>query len=800
MNSRKSTEIRLLNRCTRLLFCVILYSCIISAAVVFCTHPSYAIAKESTLTVGISFGTVTMTLNPTAAGVFSQSSDVTITAATDNYTGYKLKISAGGSGDMKTTGGDTFDSLSSITAQSDFHSSSLYNNKWGYKPSKYVTSSGGINTTVTNTTNFLPAPTSAGDFLDITSSANSVANTYTFSVGARVDTTQPAGSYSYTYVITAISNDIVYNVTYDANTSETVNSMPSPNPQALTITGGTATANSYATLDSSVPVMTTGNPILTFGGWCDVATTIDSSTGNYLCSETTYQAGGDYPIDQTASGANITLYAIWLVDPFPTVFSQTGKCVFNNGTISGSQCQDYVNDDFIDTGVALYSNDNYQLDYEVHFTIDTYNPNSQSDSQATIFNDKLSSSVTGSPYGGKSPGIVVRNTSSKYFEIKSSYGAPTEHAESRDVVKAPVATAYAGTDVRIFRIDGVIYTSVDNGPLVFLQDYTSFNQQFGLTAWFGAYPDNVNCTVNCTAAKRYFTGELSDMYIKLGDIPAGNILDITYDANGGTPSTTIYKIIDGNALEEFPEVTNSGWLFDGWWTASSGGQQVTTATVPSATTTYYAHWYKSVTDAQITNTSVSMSVSDTETINITNAADIEPYTLTSSNTSVATVNSSGVITAVSNGTATITLTGAKTGDTRTISVVVGTIINVDFDSQGGTPSSYREPVADGGSFSSLPEPTRSGYSFEGWYTGTNGTGTKLTTSTVFNSNTPTQYYAHWEEPTYVCKIAEAGTLHTETCNQTGSNGCKGASLPSNIITYGSIVDQRSMIRLRLLFQ
>ena len=757
----------------------------------FQINSACGIAKQSTISVATDTNTLSATILASPTGEFGQSTNSTITVSTDNYTGYTLKFAATSSStSLDNDDDDSIESISSAISENDFRTSGNYNNKWGYKPSQYITVNNGINTTVANT-NFLPAPDVNGDTLDVTNAANSTSNTYTLSFGARVNYDIPAGTYSNEFVIIALANTITYNVNYDDNTAETVTGMPSPNPQELLVDGGTPAAESYAKLSNAVPVMTSGT-IRSFGGWCTVSTTYNSNTGNDECSGTIYQAGDDYPIDQTVDGSNITLYAIWLTDPFPTVFSQVGKCIFNNGTISGSECQDYVNDNFIDTGVALYSSDNYQKDYEVHFTLDAYVPSAQPDSQSTVFNDKLSSSVTGSPYGGKSPGIVVRKNSSNNLEIKSTYGAPTDHVETRYVVKTPPATAYAGTDIRIFRIDGIIYTSVDNGPLVFLQDYTSFNQQFGLSAWFGAYPDNVNCTENCTAAKRYFTGEMSNMYIKLGDMPASNIIDVTFDANGGTPSTTAYKIINGNALGEFPEVMNSGWLFDGWWTASSGGQQITTATVPTETTIYYAHWYKSVTDAQITNTSIAMLVSDTETINITNAADIEPYTLTSSDTSVATVSSAGVITAVGNGAATITLTGTKTGDTRTISVSVGNLIYVDFDSQGGTPSTYTEPVANGGSFSSLPEPTWTGHTFEGWYTGIDGAGTQLTTSTVFDANTPTQYYAKWGEPTYVCKIAEANTLHTETCSQTGSNGCKGTSWPNNTITYGSIVNDTTL--------
>ena len=758
-----------------------------------------AVAKESTLTVSMPTNVLQLTVMPSFGGTFAKSSNAQISVSTDNFTGYTASIATTDSTSLVNGNDDEIESISSNISEATFSASSTYNNKWGYKPSQYVTISNNVETVVQNS-DYLPAPSTAGDLLAITHAANATgtSNNYTLSFGVRVDMNLPADTYDTTYVLKVVANSIVYNITYDDNArqGETISGMPSPNPQVLEIDGGTPVADSYGTLSNAVPTMS-ASTIRTFGGWCTTTTTYNSNTGNDECAGTIYQPGDDYPIDQTADGSNITLYAIWLTDPFPMVWSQMGKCVFTStqtgsnpatydGDVSGSECTEYAGDDYIDTGIALYSNDNYQKDYEVHFTLDSFNPGGQRETQATIFNDKLSSAVTASPYGGKSPGLVVRITSSKTIEIKSTYGAPTDHVEDKIVTKTPYATAYNGTDVRIFRIDGIIYTSIDNGPLVQLQDYTPFNQQFGLTAWFGAYPDNVNCTEGCTAAKRFITGELSNMYIKLGDMPASRLHTITFDGNGGTPTTTTHLILDGDALGELPGVTNSGWFFDGWWTASSGGQQVSASTVPDATTTYYAHWYKSVTDAQITNTSIAMSVSDTETINITNASDIEPYTLISSDPTVATVDSSGVITAVSNGIATITMTGNKTGDTRTISVTVGSSYNVDFDSDGGSPATYQWSVADGGSFSSLPEPTKSGYTLEGWYTGTNGTGTKLTTSTVFDSNTPTQYYANWTQISYVCKAAT--TLHTETCNRT-SSGCYDVGYRSNgnPIVYGSLV-------------
>ena len=82
----------------------------------------------------------------------------------------------------------------------------------------------------------------------------------------------------------------------------------------------------------------------------------------------------------------------------------------------------------------------------------------------------------------------------------------------------------------------------------------------------------------------------------------------------------------------------------------------------------------------------------------------------------------------------MSMTGNKTGDTRTINVAVGDIITIDFDSQGGTPASYTWDVGDGSSFSTLPAPTKEDHEFAGWWTGTDGTGTELTTSTVFDEN------------------------------------------------------------------
>ena len=67
---------------------------------------------------------------------------------------------------------------------------------------------------------------------------------------------------------------------------------------------------------------------------------------------------------------------------------------------------------------------------------------------------------------------------------------------------------------------------------------------------------------------------------------------ITFDPNyDGATTTTATTGADGR-LTSLPTPTQSGYKFDGWFTAKTGGDKVTTDTVFSASTTVYAHWTK----------------------------------------------------------------------------------------------------------------------------------------------------------------------------------------------------------------
>ena len=84
--------------------------------------------------------------------------------------------------------------------------------------------------------------------------------------------------------------------------------------------------------------------------------------------------------DNLSTGSNFNLYAVW-EEMFPVVFNVAGNCTFNgtNGVITtSSTCEDsisgtdFAGDKYIDSGIKLYDDDNFDKDYEVTFDIVSY--------------------------------------------------------------------------------------------------------------------------------------------------------------------------------------------------------------------------------------------------------------------------------------------------------------------------------------------------------------------------------------------------------------------------------------------
>ena len=73
---------------------------------------------------------------------------------------------------------------------------------------------------------------------------------------------------------------------------------------------------------------------------------------------------------------------------------------------------------------------------------------------------------------------------------------------------------------------------------------------------------------------------------------AANLYTVTFNAgSNGTCSTTYIKQASANASINLPSVTaNTGYTFDGWYTAAEGGAKVTSPYTPSSDVTLYAHY------------------------------------------------------------------------------------------------------------------------------------------------------------------------------------------------------------------
>ena len=268
---------------------------------------------DSTLHISIDNSTVSMNaLASNTSGTFVKSGVSTITAYTDHITGYTLKIIGNNSDYDKlidSNNSDTttnhLDSITSATTEEVFKAvnNTAYNGKWGYLPSKHCT--GTTDDTCAANTSFLPAPSTAGSTLDVTTAANvSSPNSYTLAIGARVDSSVKMGSYTNTYNVIMVANAIPYSITYNGGV---VTNMP-------TDVAGTSQTTTVA-IDSKVPVRSGYN----FLGWC--AGTVTNTNGTDSCSGTTYAAGGTYTLDGTTTN-NISLTAMWEV-PAATIANST---------------------------------------------------------------------------------------------------------------------------------------------------------------------------------------------------------------------------------------------------------------------------------------------------------------------------------------------------------------------------------------------------------------------------------------------------------------------------------------------
>ena len=309
------------------------------------------------------------------------------------------------------------------------------------------------------------------------------------------------------------------------------------------LNGGTNPENAVTSFklidDIPLPIPTKSN--YTFDGWYD----------NERCIGTKIRKTSD--LDN-----NAILYAKWTNEnDFETVYRHDEEFVFTG-------------ENYLDTGVCLYNTENWKKDYEIGFTIDEYVPSEQV-SQAVFVNTKDENG------GSLVPGLVIRrNTTKSEIEITQAINN-NKAANNINYNSLPLT-------IKVLRINGIVYYSVNNNELIKLQDMNNFNTPYEVATWFGAAPDPDGIPM------RMLKASLSNMYIKLGKYTPTKYT-VIFNANGGSIGEQTRDVAEFNTIGTLPIPTNGeGKIFKGWYTDLSFANKVDENTIIKEDTILYAKW------------------------------------------------------------------------------------------------------------------------------------------------------------------------------------------------------------------
>lgn len=146
-----------------------------------------------------------------------------------------------------------------------------------------------------------------------------------------------------------------------------------------------------------------------------------------------------------------------------------------------------------------------------------------------------------------------------------------------NTVRFPTWTQYNGNDdiaSNWSANSATLGTNQGSGTWYFRVNRSAHNNEFGLYDTHIYLYDNLGNYTTIVKASNNVPGTVS------------------YNANGGSVSTTSKQIFRGSAYGTMPVPTRTGYTFNGWYTAASGGSKVeSTTTVTSVTDhTLYAQW------------------------------------------------------------------------------------------------------------------------------------------------------------------------------------------------------------------
>lgn len=226
-------------------------------------------------------------------------------------------------------------------------------------------------------------------------------------------------------------------------------------------------------------------------------------------------------------------------------------------------------------------------------------------------------------------------------------------------------------------------------------------------------------------------------FVSLGKIPK---YIVTFNANGGSVSTSSISVTNGSTYGTLPTPTRTGYTFAGWYTSSTGGTQITSSSTVSlsANQTLYAHWTANRYTVILNANGGSVSTSSKEVTYGSTYGTLPTPTRTDYTFGGWYTASSGGTLVTASSTVSITsdqtLYAHWTANPKTYTIT--------FNANGGSVSTSNKEVTYGSTYGTLPTPTRTGYTFDGWYTVSSG-GTLVTASSTVSITSNQTLYAHW---------------------------------------------------------
>ena len=220
--------------------------------------------------------------------------------------------------------------------------------------------------------------------------------------------------------------------------------------------------------------------------------------------------------------------------------------------------------------------------------------------------------------------------------------------------------------------------------------------------------------------------------------------NVNYLSNGGMVTSQIATYVVGSPPLTLPNPTNSGFSFDGWFSAVTGGTFVGMGGAlftPASATTLYAQW------SQIALNVVSFSANGgTGAVSPLSGGSTGPVVLPSGTGMTESAHNFSGWNSLSNGLGIAYAVGAPftIGTSQTLFAQwAPDVYVVSFSSEGGNVGSGSVSYTYGTSALTMPVATMTDSTFDGWYTSVNG-GTRigLAGSTYTPTGTIT-LYAQW---------------------------------------------------------